>query len=113
MVYLDFAKAFDIVPHKLLLYKIRSIGMDHRVSTWIENWLQGRVQRVVMNGEYSEWSGVGSGAQGSVLGPILFNLFINDLEDGVSSAISVFMDDTKLSRAIISLQKLWKPYKKI
>ena len=105
VVYLDFAKAFDTVPHKRLLYKIRSVGMDHRVSTWIENWLQGRVQRVVINGEYSEWSGVGSGVpQGSVLGPILFNLFINDLEDGINSSISVFADDTKLSRAITSPQ---------
>ena len=101
VVYLDFAIVFDTVPHKSLLYKIRSVGMDHRVSTWIENWLQGRVQTVVINAGYSEWSGV---PQGSVLGPNLFNLFINDLEDGVNSSISVFADDTKLSRAITSLQ---------
>ena len=105
VVYLDFAKAFDTVPHKRLLHKLRYIGMDHRVSMWIENWLQGRVQRVVINGEYSDWSGVESGVpQGSVLGPILFNLFINDLEDGINSTISVFADDTKLSRAISSPQ---------
>ena len=59
----------------------------------------------MINREYSEWSKVGSGVpQGSVFGPILFSLFINHLEDWVNSAISVFADDTKLSRAITSLQ---------
>ena len=55
-VFLDFAKAFDTVPLKRSLYKIRSIGIDHRMSTWIENWLQGRVQRVVINGECIAWT---------------------------------------------------------
>ena len=62
---------------------------------------------MVINGEYSEGSGEESGVpQGSVLGPILFNLFINDLEDGVNCSISVFADDPKLSRAITSLQDM-------
>lgn len=66
-----------------------------------KNGLQGRVQRLVINSKYSEWSGVVGGVpQGSVLGPILFNSFINDIEDGMKSSISVFADDTKLSRAI-------------
>ena len=75
VVYLDFAKAFDTVSHKCLLYKLRYVGMDHTVCTWIENWLQECVQRVVINGLSFEWSGIESGVpQGSVLGPILFNL---------------------------------------
>lgn len=72
-----------------------------------KNWLQGRVQRVVINNMYSDWSGVVIGVpQGSVLGPILFNLFIHDIEIGINSSISVFADNTKLSRAITSHQDI-------
>ena len=97
VVYLDFAKAFDTVPHKRLIYKIRSAGIDHKVCSWMENWLHGCVQRVVINNAYSDWSGVVSGVpQGSVLGPILLHFFINNIEDGISSSISVFADDTDM-----------------
>uniref|UniRef100_A0A803J5C3 Reverse transcriptase domain-containing protein n=1 Tax=Xenopus tropicalis TaxID=8364 RepID=A0A803J5C3_XENTR len=105
IIYLDFAKAFDTVPHKRLLSKLRSIGLSEVVCTWIENWLQDRVQRVVVNGTFSTWSKVLSGVpQGSVLGPLLFNLFINDLGEGIMSNVSVFADDTKLCRPVNSIQ---------
>ena len=75
------------------------------MSTWIENWLQGRVQRVVINGEYSEWSGWVVGSHRVLCWDQSYlNVFINDLEDGVNSSISVIADDTKLSRAITSPQ---------
>uniref|UniRef100_A0A803JMQ3 Reverse transcriptase domain-containing protein n=1 Tax=Xenopus tropicalis TaxID=8364 RepID=A0A803JMQ3_XENTR len=105
IIYLDFAKAFDTVPHKRLLSKLRSIGLSEVVCTWIENWLQDRVQRVVVNGTFSTWNKVLSGfPQGSVLGPLLFNLFINDLGEGIMSNVSVFADDTKLCRPVNSIQ---------
>uniref|UniRef100_A0A8C5LT35 Reverse transcriptase domain-containing protein n=1 Tax=Leptobrachium leishanense TaxID=445787 RepID=A0A8C5LT35_9ANUR len=101
VIYLNFAKAFDTVPHKRLLFKLRKNGLDENTCSWIENWLKDRVQRVVINGTFSRWTPVVSGVpQGSVIGPILFNLFINDLEIGIESHVSVFSDDTKLGKVI-------------
>lgn len=96
-VYLDFKKAFDTVPHKRLLNKVESYGIRGNISTWISDFLQGRSQRVSVNGSTSKWSDVTSGIpQGSVLGPLLFVIFINDLPDAVGCVTRIFADDTKM-----------------
>ena len=105
IIYLDFAKAFDKVPHQRLLTKLRAAGISGKILAWVEAWLSGRKQRVVLNGKTSEWEAVLSGVpQGSVLGPVLFILFINDIDDATSpsAALWKFADDTKSVQIIHS-----------
>ena len=96
-VYLDFAKAFDSVAHERLLRKISAYGIKGSVLSWIRDFLTGRRQYVSVKGESSTWKDVVSGVpQGSVLGPVLVIIFINDLPEVVNSIVKIFADDTKL-----------------
>ena len=102
-VYLDFAKAFDSVPHMILLHKLEGYGIVGNTLRWISSFLSGRRQKVVVNGEASAWSSVISGVpQGSVLGPILFIYYINDMPGVVHGFIQMFADDTKIFTSIIN-----------
>ena len=102
-IYLDFSKAFDTVPHRRLLGKLESYGIRGKILNWIKGFLQGRSQQVVVNGEISEVAPVISGIpQGTVLGPVLFVIYINDLLDDITSDGLMFADDTKIYRQIRS-----------
>ena len=102
VIYLDYAKAFDKVDHKLLLQKLKAYGITGRLYQWIRSFLSNRHQTVVIDGQHSQPKPVVSGVpQGSVLGPILFIIYINYLRDVVKNCkTGSFADDTKLKGKI-------------
>ena len=104
VVFLDFAKAFDSVPHERLLLKADYFVIRNKTNIWFRSFLTGRSQRVLINGSASSWSPVVSRVpQGTVLGPILFLMFINDLPTNTTSGIKLFADDCVLYRPINSV----------
>ena len=104
VIYTDFSKAFDSVPHKRLFIKLESLGIKGDILNWIKSFLRGRTQSVNVNGAHSSWKKVLSGIpQGSVIGPILFVIFINDMPDSVKHSICrLFADDCKLYGKVLA-----------
>ena len=96
-VFLDLQKAFDKVPHQRLLFKLHQIGIRDEVLNWIEGFLSNRKQRVSLRQHASKWKKVTSGVpQGSVLGPLLFVIYVNDINRNLKSSMKMFADDSKL-----------------
>ena len=96
IISLDFQKAFDKVPHERLLLKVKAHRIEDGIIDWMEQWLTDRKQRVVVDGEVSNWKSVLGGlSQGSVLGPLLFLIYINDLDDNTTSNVLKCADDKK------------------
>jgi retron-type reverse transcriptase len=97
IVFLDISKAFDKVWHKGLLYKLEVIGIQDPLLSWLKSYLSNRKQRVVIEGQSSKWESIKAGVpQGSVLGPLLFFIYINDITKNLQSDCFLYADDTSI-----------------
>ena len=106
LIYLDMAKAFDRVPHEKLVYKLEMIGLRSPLLAWIKDYLTNRRHRVIIEGTASDWKPVTSGVpHGSIIGPILFLFYVNDIMENLSAGTSflLYADDAKCARVINDL----------
>ena len=105
-VFLDLSNAFDKVWHDGIIFKLKAYGVEGELLSLLKHYLENGEQRVVLNGQTSEWRKINSGnPQGSVLGPLLFLISINDLPDGIYSLCKIFADDTSLFSKVYDIHK--------
>ena len=96
-VFLDMSKAFDKVWHEGLIYKLKTLGITGKLLMLLKCFLSNRKQRVVINGQKSNWLNINAGVpQGSILGPLLFLIYVNDLPKNLKSTVKLFADDVSL-----------------
>ena len=101
-IFLDMSKAFDKVWHQGLIFKLKTIGISGKLLSLLENFLSNRKQRVVLNGQHSDWLDINAGVpQGSILGPLLFLIYVNDLPNDLKSQVKLFADDVSLFSSIL------------
>ena len=104
-LFLDISKAFDKVWHEGLIHKLKSNGISGNLLSFFENYLSQRHQRVTLNGSESSWRSISAGVpQGSVLGPLLFLIYINDLTENIKSQMRLFADDSSIFTPVIDVQ---------
>ena len=104
IIFLDLSKPFDSVPHERLLLKLNRYGIDGQLCLWFRNFLTNRKQRVLICGPYSDWSPVICVPQGSILGPVMFFIYVNDITDIITSTAKLFADDTKSYQEIHNVE---------